>query len=85
MQLVDRVQILLAKILLELGDYAALEPILNKEYAVVQEGETGLTDVWFDMWSRKLYQEKWQALEPGKRKRILIGYPPPEMIDFRMS
>ncbi len=85
MQIIDRVQILLAKILLELGEYGSLEPILKREYAVVQEGETGLTDVWFDMWSRKLYGEKWQSLDPEKKAHLQAIYPPPETIDFRMS
>lgn len=85
MQNIDRVQILLARILLELGEYGSLEPILRREYAVVQEGETGLTDVWFDMWSRKLYEEKWQTLDIEKKAHIQSLYPPPEMIDFRMS
>ncbi len=84
-QQIDRVQILLAKILLETGDYDRLEKVLNEEYAVVQEGESALTDIWFDMWSLRKFGVRREKLRHGARRQMEWIYPPPEAIDFRMA
>ncbi len=79
----DRIQILSGRIALELGDLAAVERVLQREYAVIREGETELTDLWADMW---LKRETAQTGQPAdlSRQAILEKYPPPQSIDFRM-
>lgn len=48
----DRLRIVRARIAYERGDDALLEQLLGHEYAVVREGETELTDLWY-AWRRR--------------------------------
>jgi len=80
----DRIQILLGRVALELGDLAVVESVLQREYAVIREGETELTDLWADMWIRRLAAQTGQPVDCFQRREILEKYPPPSTIDFRM-
>jgi len=80
----DRVQILFGRIALELGDLAAVERVLQREYAVVREGETELTDLWADLWLRREAQGAPAAPDATRRRAMLEKYPPPASIDYRM-
>ena len=73
-QSAERVQILRGQFALALGDLAAVEQVLQHEYAVVREGETTLSDLWFELHARQfgISRQEAQAL-----------YPPPARIDFR--
>ena len=88
----DRVQILSGRVSLELGDEAAVEKVLQREYAVIREGETELTDLWADLFLRREARQtgaasSWIA-DPAdlssRRREILQKYPPPASIDFRL-
>jgi hypothetical protein len=81
----ERVQLLAAQAAVELGEYGFLEGIFNRELAVIQEGETTLTDIWFKAEAQKIakgrgipYTEK---LVEEARKTLT----PPKNIDFRMN
>jgi tetratricopeptide (TPR) repeat protein len=80
----DRIQILLGRISLVLGQLDVVENVLRREYAVVQEGENELTDLWTEMWMRREAAKTGEALNDALRQRILEKYPPPSNIDFRM-
>ncbi len=80
----DRVQILFGRIALELGDLAAVEQVLEREYAVVREGETELTDLWADLWLRREAQQTGAPVDVSRRREMLEKYPPPARIDYRM-
>ena len=80
----DRVQILLGRISVELGDLATVERVLQHEYAVVREGETELTDLWADLWLRREALQTGAAIDPSRRQEMLVKYPPPSTVDFRM-
>jgi hypothetical protein len=80
----DRVQILRARVALELGDWATVEGAMQREYAAVREGETELTDVWFQMWYRREAEALGHALDEAEKAGVRRRYPPPAQIDFRM-
>jgi hypothetical protein len=79
----DRIQILRGRIALELGDLATVEQLMHHEYAVVREGETELSDIWFGMWYRRLASERGTPLSDAEKAEVRKNYPPPAHIDFR--
>ena len=74
----DRIQILYARIALERNDLTTVEHLMQHEYAVVREGETELTDIWFGMWYRRTC-----ALSDADKTEVRRLHPPPAHIDFR--
>lgn len=81
----DRVQILLGRIALELEDLHIVEHVLQREYAVILEGEVELTDLWFGMWERRISKQTGRPVDEALRIEIRQHYAPPANIDFRMS
>jgi hypothetical protein len=79
----DRIQILRARIALELGDLQMTRKMLEAEYAVVREGETELTDIWFDICYKQHVLETNQPLDAETRRMVQRLNPPPTSIDFR--
>ena len=80
----DRVQILFGRVALELGDEDAVERVLQREYAVIREGETELTDLWADLCLRREAHQTGGAVDPARKRKILDKYPPPPAIDYRL-
>jgi hypothetical protein len=80
----DRIQILYGRIALELGNLDDVEKILSQEYAVIREGENELTDLWTEMWLRRETAKSGLEITDALRLQILVKYPPPANIDFRM-
>ena len=81
---VDRVKILYGRIALELGDLEAVESVLQREYAMIREGETELTDLWADLWLCREAAQGGFAIDRSRRHEMLEKYPPPAKIDYRM-
>jgi hypothetical protein len=79
----DRIQILRAQIALELGDLDMVEKLLQHEYAIVREGETVLTDIWFELCYKRHAARTNQPLNDEIRALIQRQNPPPPIIDFR--
>jgi len=79
----DRIQILSGRIALELGDLELVEQVMQREYAIVREGETELTDIWFEMWYRRLQAQANPPLDEEAKAQIRKLHPPPAHIDFR--
>jgi len=79
----DRIQILRARIALELGDLDTVGKMLQHEYAVVREGETELTDIWFEMCYRRHAVKTNQSLDDKTRLSVRRLNPPSASIDFR--
>jgi hypothetical protein len=81
----ERVRLLAAQAAVELGEYGFLENIFNRELAVIQEGETTLTDIWFKAEAQKIAGERGipytEQLVEEARKTLI----PPKNIDFRMN
>ena len=61
----------------------AVEQVLQREYAVIREGETMLTDLWFELQARKQAAESQQPLTAQLRQSVKAGCKPPARIDFR--
>ena len=79
----ERVQILRGQFAIVLGDLDAVEEVLSLEYAGVREGETVLSDLWFELQARKNAIATGRVLDAGLRKEIQRTCPPPARIDFR--
>ncbi len=81
----DRIRILRGRIALALGDLDEAERALQHEYADIREGETELTDIWFELRARRLAAETGRPLDAALRAEAESRYPPPPAIDFRMN
>ncbi len=79
----DRVQILRGRFALALDDLAAVEEVLQREYAIVREGEVTLTDLWFELQTRREAARRGVARQEISRQEMQALYPPPARIDFR--
>ena len=87
---VDRVKISAAQAAVKLGDLDYLKGFFTEEHYDIREGESSLTDVWFEYCALKLAKER--GIENPDQKTIdsLIDEawdicPPDKAIDFRMS
>lgn len=81
----DRIRILHARIALALGQLDDAAEALQHEYADIREGETELTDIWFELWARRMAAETGRPLDSALRAEAAQRYPPPPAIDFRMK
>jgi hypothetical protein len=79
----DRIQILSGRIALETGDLDTVEKVLQREYTVIREGEVELTNLWFEMWVKRLAAQTGRAEDEELRREVEKLYPPPARIDFR--
>jgi len=85
----DRIQLLWAQIALELGMLEKVEQILGgdddpgREFAVIQEGQTLLTDLWFELQARKISIQTGEPLSEQLRRKVKLEFIPPRRIDFR--
>lgn len=80
----DRIQILRGRIALELGDLTTVEQVLQREYAVIREGETELSDLWSEMWMRREAAASGRPLDENLRREVRKNRPLPSNIDFLM-
>jgi len=65
------------------GDFVLVEKVLRREYAVIREGETALTDLWFGMWEKRLASGSGRTIDDELKAEVRRLYPPPTRIDFR--
>jgi len=85
----DRIQLLWAQIALVLGMLDKVEQILDgddgpsREFAVIQEGQTLLTDLWFELQARKISIQTSEPLSEKLRRKVKQELTPPRRIDFR--
>lgn len=81
---VDRVQLLRGRIALELGDLDTLERVLQREFAVIREGETETSDLWVEMWMRREASRTGRPLDEALRRDVRKQWPLPSNLDFLM-
>jgi tetratricopeptide (TPR) repeat protein len=81
----ERVQLLTAQAAVEVGEYGFIENIFNRELAVIQEGETTLTDIWFKAEAQKLAKQRGVPYTEELLQEAKATLTPPKNIDFRMS
>jgi tetratricopeptide (TPR) repeat protein len=81
----DAVQILRASIALQVGCLDEAELALQREYASVREGAVILTDLWIELWRRKMSAETGRPAVEISTQEIEAAHPPPAGIDFRSA
>lgn len=84
-QNVDRIQLLFGQIAMALDDLDSVEKVLERDFANVREGEIVLSDLWFELHTRRLAAQTGEPVSPALRQKVRALYPPPARIDFRMS
>jgi hypothetical protein len=87
MQDLDRIQLLWAQVALELDMLEEVEQILGgedgREFAAIQEGQTLLTDLWFELQARQRSIRTGETLSKQLRRKVKQELTPPWRIDFR--
>ena len=80
-----RIRLLAARGHIDLGQFSEAEAILRSglEVSDVREGETSLSDTWFDLATRRLAAETNRQLDDGLRADARRVYPLPPYLDFR--
>jgi hypothetical protein len=81
----ERVQLLAAQAAVELGEYGFIQTILGRELAVIQEGETTLTDIWFKAEAQRIAKERAVPYSEQLFEEAKKTLTPPKNIDFRMG
>jgi hypothetical protein len=79
----DSIQLLWAQIGLELGLLEQVEPVFEREFAVIQEGQTLLSDLWFELQARQRAAQTGTPLDKALRQTVRRECTPPARIDFR--
>ncbi len=72
-----------AKAALETGHIEEVPPIFEREFASVREGETKLTDLWFEYHGRRIAAAEGLELDDQLRARVREELPAPYKLDFR--
>jgi tetratricopeptide (TPR) repeat protein len=83
LQQLERLLILSGQAALELDDLDSVEAIFGREYAGVREGETVLTDLWFEVQARREARRTGRPLDADLRQKVQQEFKPPANIDFR--
>ena len=81
----DPVQILRANIALQVGRLDEAETALKREYASIREGAVILTDLWVELWRRRISAETGRSPDEISRQEIETAHPAPAGIDFRSA
>ena len=88
LQDIDRIVISAAFCALKQNELDFVGRVLNREFADVREGETSLTDIWFEYHARSYSLKNGIDFEAEKEKLLEMAekdHPAPDGIDFRMS
>ena len=73
----ERIQILRGRVALALDQLDVVAAVLEREYAVIREGETELTDLWTELWVRRAAAETGRTPDETLRAEVLAAHPPP--------
>jgi hypothetical protein len=79
----DPVQLLWVQIGLELGMLDQVEAVFERDFAVIREGQTTLTDLWFEWQARSRAARTGEPLTEQLRQAVRRECVPPRRIDFR--
>ncbi len=80
----ERIAILEAAAALQADDYSTVEKLFAREFATIREGETILTDFWYEYHSRRIAREEGLSGD-DLANRVRRDFPPPFNINFRMA
>nr|MDQ2731698.1 tetratricopeptide repeat protein [Armatimonadota bacterium] len=79
----ERILLIAAHSALETGRWQDVEPLFDREFATIQEGEVTLTNLWFRFHEQMTAAAEGCPIDDELRARIRKDYPPPSHIDFR--
>jgi len=81
-----RIQVIRAQAATKMGDIATAKAMLDADIQVydIREGEVLLSDVWTELYTMVLAQEKGVAVDSLKKRDVWAVYPIPQKYDFRM-
>ncbi len=81
-----RIRLLEARAALAIGDVAAVERVLAERPVVadLREGETALSDIWFEIHVQRLSAAENRPPDAALRSRVRREHPAPFELDFRM-
>jgi len=81
-----RVKMFVGKCLVELDRAEEAEKFINKELSMpdIREGEYSTTNLWVEMYRKKIAKRDGVSAESITDERVLLEYPIPYEIDFRM-
>ena len=87
----DRMMLCAAQTAIKVRAIDFIGTVFEREYADIREGESSLTDIWFEYCALKMAKERGLGTEPDEETldRLMDeawdSCPPPASIDFRMS
>jgi hypothetical protein len=81
----ERLRLLAGQAAVEVGEYAFIGDLFSRELAVIQEGETTLTDIWFKAEAQKLAVKRGAPYSDELLREVKKTLTPPKHIDFRMN
>ena len=81
----ERILLYSAKAALKAGDFKAVEPLFEHFFVSIREGETSLSDIWFEYHERRISAAQGIPQNEALRARVRKEYPPPKTIDFRLN
>lgn len=88
----DRIVLHAAKSAIRLGSFDFAKDVFDREYAIIREGETSLSDLWFEFKARELAKTQgkdFKKLTDNEKKEyfdlVENTLTPPHTVDFRMS
>jgi hypothetical protein len=80
----ERVQVLTGYAAAQVGEFDFLETLFTRDLAIIQEGETSLSDIWFYVRARELAKKRGVPYTEEILKEVTRTLNPPVNIDFRM-
>ncbi len=81
----DRVTLNAGTAALEVGELEFVEKLLKREFAVIREGETSTSELWYQWKARSVARAENIPYDAQLLQKIKNDYDPPAEIDFRMS
>lgn len=81
----ERIQILAGQAAIEVGEDSYLDRLFDRELAIIREGETIITDLWFRAQAHRLARERGVPYSEELLTEALQTLTPPGIIDLRMS
>ncbi|MFD2114576.1 DUF5107 domain-containing protein [Paenibacillus yanchengensis] len=80
----DRIQIIVGAAALALHKHEFLTDLFQRDFAVIREGETLITDLWYEYHAQKIATERGELLHDDHLNLAQQQFPPPTNIDFRI-
>jgi tetratricopeptide (TPR) repeat protein len=80
----DRIALQSGAAAVELNELEYVEKLLQRDFAVIREGENSTSDIWFKYKARKLAEEKGIPYTRELLEEVMLTFDPPKRIDFRM-